>query len=250
MRLRQAVLAARDLDAAVDAATTILGTTVTFRDPAVAVFGLVNAVMPIGDTFLEIVSPVGADAPAARFLARHGGDAGYMVMLQTDDLATNRRRARELSIREVFETALDDIAAVHLHPRDVGGTLLSLDQPTPPAAWRWAGPAWENSDAARRDRHLRAVHIASESPRDLAERWAAVLVRSVRTESGDSFVIELDDGSQVRFAPANAANEGLVGVDIAAEDRTDIHARARAYGAPMSHDGFTLCGTRFRILDI
>ncbi len=241
MRLRQAVLAARDLDAAVDAATTILGTTVTFRDPAVAVFGLVNAVMPIGDTFLEIVSPVGADAPAARFLARHGGDAGYMVMLQTDDLATNRRRARELSIREVFETALDDIVAVHLHPRDVGGTLLSL---------RWAGPAWENSDAARRDRRLRAVHIASESPRDLAERWAAVLVRSVRTESGDSFVIELDDGSQVRFAPANAVNEGLVGVDIAAEDRTDIHARARAYGAPMSHDGFTLCGTRFRILDI
>ena len=43
----------------------------------------------------------------------------------------------------MWQITLDDIATVYLHPRDVGGALLSLDEPRPPASWRWAGPEWE-----------------------------------------------------------------------------------------------------------
>src|SRR5262249_29674914 len=92
MRLRQVALVARDLDRAATDFCAVLGIEVAFRDPGVATFGLHNAVMPIGDTFLEIVSPVEAKTTAGRFLERRGGDGGYMVIFQCDDLDPQRQR--------------------------------------------------------------------------------------------------------------------------------------------------------------
>ena len=80
MRLRQVVIAARDLETTVAHLTAVFGIEVSYRDPGVAEFGLVNAVMPIGDTFLEVISPVADRAPARRFLDRRGGDGGYMPL--------------------------------------------------------------------------------------------------------------------------------------------------------------------------
>ena len=66
MRLRQVVIVAHDLETTVGHLTAVLGIAVSFRDPGVAEFGLVNAVMPVGDTFLEVVSPVAATADSPR----------------------------------------------------------------------------------------------------------------------------------------------------------------------------------------
>ena len=57
MRLRQIALAAHDLDAATDLLCDVLGIEIGFRDPGVAEIGLVNAVMPVGSDFLQVVSP-------------------------------------------------------------------------------------------------------------------------------------------------------------------------------------------------
>src|SRR5262249_31391618 len=105
MRLRQVVIAARDLEETVAHLTTVLDLEVAFRDPAVAEFGLVNAVMPVGDTFLEVVSPVASTAPARRFLDRHG-DGGYMVILQSAALDEDRRRLAALGVRVVWQMDL------------------------------------------------------------------------------------------------------------------------------------------------
>src|SRR5215475_15973148 len=91
MRLRQIALAASDLEAATAVLCDVLGIGAPFRDPGVAVFGLENAVFAIGETFLEVVSPVRDDATAKRWIAKRGGDAGYMVIVQCDDLATLAR---------------------------------------------------------------------------------------------------------------------------------------------------------------
>ncbi|HUE26081.1 MAG TPA: VOC family protein, partial [Solirubrobacteraceae bacterium] len=147
LRLRQAVLAARDLDAVAGELSDRLGLSAPFADPGVGHFGLRNAVFCLGDTFLEVVSPVQPDTAAGRLIERRGGDSGYMTMFQLDDLAAARQRARSLGVREVFQVALDDMAEVHLHPADMRGAIVSLSEPTPPDAWRWGGPDWQARSA-------------------------------------------------------------------------------------------------------
>ena len=66
MWLRQIALVAHDLEPVVDRLEKVLGLKVAYRDPEVAVFGLVNAVMPVGGEFLEVVQPVKAAASPPR----------------------------------------------------------------------------------------------------------------------------------------------------------------------------------------
>src|SRR5713226_5795789 len=109
MRLRQVALVAHDLEPVVADLCAVLGIDVAFRDPGVREFGLHNAVMAIGDTFLEVVSPVQPDTTAGRYLERRGGDGGYMVILQCDDLDADRRRVADLGIRVVWQIDLPDM---------------------------------------------------------------------------------------------------------------------------------------------
>lgn len=171
-RLRQAVVAARDLDAVTTRLREALGLGEPFHDEAVGWFGLRNSVFALGDTFLEVVSPVREDAPAARVLDRRGADCGYMLMFQVADLAAARGRVREQRIREVFDFEQDDMREVHLHPSDMRGAIVSLSQPVPERSWRWAGPGWEDRSAAVR---LAGAKVAVRDPVVVEERWRAVL---------------------------------------------------------------------------
>src|SRR5688572_27823983 len=171
-RLRQAVLAARDLDAAVERLRSEHGLGEPFADPAVGYFGLRNAVFAIGDQFLEVVSPVRDDASAARFLERRGADCGYMVMFQVDDVAAARSRAREAGVREVFEVDMDDMTEAHLHPADMRGAIVSVSQPAPPDSWRWGGPGWRERSVPG---GITGMTVAVADPVATAERWAGVL---------------------------------------------------------------------------
>jgi Glyoxalase-like domain len=177
LRFRQAVLAARDLDRAVGELCAALPLGEPYADPGVGFFGLRNAVMPLGDTFVEVVSPVEDGTAAGRFLDRHG-DGAYMAMFQIDDLAGARERAARLGIREVWSIELDDITACHLHPADIGAAIVSLDRPVAPGSWRWAGP-WEPHG----DSTTTGLTLSAREPDELAARWREVLGR-----------LELDDG--------------------------------------------------------
>src|SRR5437660_1782400 len=156
MRLRQTVLVARDLDAVVGDLTAVLGIEVGFNDPLVREFGLRNAVMPIGDTFLEVVSPIDPKATAQRYLERRRGDGGYMLIVQCDDLDADRRRVADLGVRTVWKHDLPQIRGTHLHPKDTGGALLSLDDANPAESWHWAGPEWRDRKSTR----LNSSHVA------------------------------------------------------------------------------------------
>jgi hypothetical protein len=171
-RLRQAVLAARDLDAAVARLRGELGLGEPFSDPAVAYFGLRNAVFAIGDTFLEVVSPVAEDAPAARLLAKHGNEAGYMAMFQVDDVLATRERASANDVREVFAVDFEDIVESHFHPSDLGGAIVSASEPRPAESWRWGGPGWEERSVAGR---VTGIKVAVPDPSATRSRWNAVL---------------------------------------------------------------------------
>src|SRR5437763_3304913 len=139
VRLRQAVIAVRDLGDAAERLCRALTLAEPFSDPGVGYFGLRNAVFALGDTFLEVVSPVQDDTAAGRLLERRGGDCGYMLMFQVEDLAAARERARAEGIREVFEVSREDMSEVHLHPAGMRGAIVSLSRPEPPESWRWGG---------------------------------------------------------------------------------------------------------------
>jgi hypothetical protein len=85
-RLRQVALVARELEAGSASLRRALHLGEPFHDPGVGEFGLDNAVFSLGDTFLEVVAPVRADTTAGRYLARRGGDGGYMAIFQVADV--------------------------------------------------------------------------------------------------------------------------------------------------------------------
>jgi len=70
MRLRQIALASRNLDGLQTQLEHVLGLKVAYRDPGVGHYGLRNIVMPLGQSFLEIVEPIQeAPQPGASSIA-------------------------------------------------------------------------------------------------------------------------------------------------------------------------------------
>lgn len=247
MRLRQIAFAARERDATVADLRAVLGIEVSFNDPGVALFGLHNAVLPVGDAFLEVVSPTEEETAAGRYLQRRGGDCGYMVMVQVDDTPATRDRAAAQGVRVVWSIDLDDISGTHFHPRDLGGALLSVDTPRPQGAWRWAGPHWEAQRRTAVVDDLAAVDMTCADPSATAERWAALLGRPA-TRHGDIHEIALDAG-RLRFLPGAAAGEdGVVAIDLHATNRAAAIAAARTRGLAHGDDWVRVCGTTLRLV--
>jgi hypothetical protein len=215
-RIRQAVLVAADLEPLVTRLRAHLGRWVRipepYRDPGVAEFGVENAVLAVGDSFLEVLAPVRPDTAVGRHLARRGGGAGYMVMLQVTDMAATRRRVSALDVRVVWQVALPDATDLHLHPRDVPGALVAVDTMDPPGSWRWGGPAFTGRVAEPVAGGLVSLRVAVPDPRAAARRWAAVA--GVAPAPGT--MITLAGGRQlIEFVPETGAQAGLVGIGFA-----------------------------------
>lgn len=210
MRLRQVALVAAELDPVVEQLMAELGVGVVFRDPGVGEFGLHNALFTLGDTFLEVVAPTRDGTTAGRYLAKRGGDGGYMVILQCDDLDAERARVAELGVRTVWSVDLADMRGTHLHPADVGGAILSLDWADPPGSWRWAGPDWTPNNAGE----ITAVEIQASDPHGMAARWSEVL----GSPAVDG-VVTLTRG-EIRFVPdTDGRGDGVCAVEISGGGR-------------------------------
>jgi glyoxalase-like protein len=248
MRLRQIALVAKDLQKVVDDLCAVLGIEVCFHDPGVEEFGLHNALMPIGTSFLEVVSPLREGTTAGRLLERRRGDGGYMVIVQTDDLAGARKRVEELGVRIVWQVELPDAATIHLHPRDVGAAIVSFDQMKPPDSWRWAGPEWREHVHTDVTRRLVGAELQSADPAALAKRWSQVFGRPERACPDGSHELALDVG-RLRFVPdRDGRGEGVSGIDVEVMDPTEVLHRARARGLSATADSVELCGTRVRLV--
>lgn len=247
MRIRQVALVARELEPALEELCAVFGLEVCYRDPGVEVFGLENGLMPVGDTFLEVVSPVREGTSAGRLLDRRGGDGGYMVIVQDEDLAAHRRRLQDLGVRIVWEATLPDIATVHLHPRDVGAAILSLDVADPPESWRWAGPDWQARVRTGLVDRIVGVELQGSDPVALAQRWAQVLDRPARSLPDGTQHIDLEGGA-LRFVPdRDGRGEGVSGVELRVVDRPRLLDAAASRGLAVGKDGVEVCGTRFRL---
>lgn len=231
MRLRQIALVARDLRPVEQAICTTLGLEVCYRDPGLAVFGLRHGLYPIGDRILEVVVPKEPGTTAERFLDRRGGDGGYMVLVQVDDLERERQRLADSGIRIAYEAKGDGIHGLHLHPKDVGGAIVSIDQ-ADADTWRWAGNDWRYHSRTDVVTDLVAIEIQADAPDEMARRWSVALGRPL----SDGPAIELSDAT-IRFTQAtDGRGDGLAAADLVATDRS------------WAGGSFDLCGTRFNLV--
>ena len=247
MRLRQIALVAHDLQKSRADIVTVLGLGADYADPGVGHFGLENAVWPIGDTFLEVVSPKQPGTTAGRLLDKRGGDGGYMTIFQVPDIAAARARASGHGVRFVWTTDRDDgVAASHLHPKDTGGALISMDQMTPPERWEWGGPDWETAARTEVATAIVGAEVQAEDPAVMSRRWADILGLE-RAETGGVWRLALDDG-EIRFvAISDGRGEALGGFDVAVRDPAAVRSVAEARGLVAADGEVRLAGARVRL---
>jgi hypothetical protein len=208
VRLRQAVIVAAELEPVSRALRSTLGLREPFRDPGVGEFGLENAVFALGDCFLEVISPRQPGTAAGRWLERHGGDGGYMVIFDLEDLDGARQRAEHLGVRVVWRIDLPDISGTHLHPADMRGAIVSLDRSDPYGTWRWGGPQWTGQSGEGAAGHLAGITVAVEDPAAVAARWGEVL--GVPVSGGERPTLALDGGEVAFEQAADQRGERIV----------------------------------------
>jgi hypothetical protein len=213
IRLRQVALVARDLDAVVGELCDRFGLEVCFNDPGVAAFGLRNALMLIGDQFLEVVSPTRAGTTAGRLLDKRGGDGGYMAIYEVDDLDRREADLERSGVRVVWRGDLPQIRGRHLHPADVGGAIVSIDQPVPNGAWHWGGPSWRPHTHNRVVTSIAGVVVGARDPAAMRSRWQ-----------------ECGVDHAVRFQPAGPRGEGIDELELVATDRRHAGDEVRLCG--------------------
>ncbi|MBF6559110.1 MAG: VOC family protein [Candidatus Binataceae bacterium] len=261
IRLRQICLVAEKLAPVIADFKAVLGLEVCFKDPEVAVFGLENSLMPVGDNFIEVVAPTKDNTAAGRYLKRRKGDGGYMVICQCDSHATQlarKARAATLSVRLVLDHETPAFHAMQLHPADTGGAFFEIDwdaKGEPTGTWSPAGGAkWTAARRLEVVTAYRAVELQAADPRALAERWSTIAEIALRKDAQGRLAMPLEN-AEVRFVGlSDDRGEGLAGIDIAVADRDRLVAAATARGCRVGRnehgqvDQVELCGTRFYLV--
>jgi len=229
IRLRQVALVASELSRVLGELHETFGLEVAFRDPGVATFGLQNAVLPVGNQFIEVVSPVEEGTAGGRQLERLGGDGGYMVICHTDDHPTVRARVAELGVRTAIDVEDHGYRIMQLHPSDTGGSFLEIDfQPggeDPNGPWMPAGPEWQQARRTDVVSGITAVQVQSRDPGKTAARWGEITALDVANGA-----LQLDNAT-VTFVEGPI--DSLVGVTLVATDRARAGEQRR------------ICGVRF-----
>ena len=248
MRLRQIALVGQDLEAATADIVAVLGLGAAYADPGVGKFGLKNAVWPVGDTFLEVVTPKAPGTTAGRLLEKRDGDGGYMVILQVPDIAGARSHIQAAGARVIEQVDIPGkVSMSHIHPKDIGGAILSVDQMIPPEAWEWGGPHWQASVQTGTSVAIVGGELQGDDPAGMAARWARALgCEAVAMQGGWRIAL---DRSELRFVNASdGRGEGLGAFDVAVHDPATVRARAKARGLLDADGEVALCGARVRLV--
>ncbi|GAB0496928.1 hypothetical protein MMPV_008249 [Pyropia vietnamensis] len=129
-RLNHVAVAVPDLAAATAFYRDVLGAAVS-APAAQAAHGVTTVFVGLGNTQLELLSPLGTDSPIANFLARRPAGGIHHVCVEVGDLpaavAVLRSRGVRLLADEI-KVGAHGKGVMFLHPGDCGGVLLELEQ--------------------------------------------------------------------------------------------------------------------------
>lgn len=251
-RLRQICLAAPTLTPAVGQLQRLFGLGAPYVDPHVAKYGLVNAVLAVGHQFIELVAPVQGDAPLHRFLARHPGGAGYIVILDNDDIDRRRQHLQGLDARLITDLGHDGFHTLQVHPRDAGACMLEFDHTDGGEAWDGpyapAGPQWQQQIRPGSISGFAGVVLRGADPVALTARWAALIGVAATAGGLGRQQIVLDGGFIAFEALAAGEAEGLAELVLHTFDPAAVLREAVALGLPVDADSLLLAGVRWRLV--
>lgn len=252
LRLRQIALVAHELAPVLDDLHAVFGLEPAFRDPGVKTFGLENAVIPVGQQFLEVVAPIRAGTTAGRYLERRNGDGGYMVITQIDSHAEVKPRVDGLGIRKVLEFDHDAYHCMQLHPADTGGSFLEIDVQEGgedlDGPWEPAGPSWQPHARTHVVNGIAAVELQLADPAKVAARWSEIVAIDLGADGAGLPSLELQNAT-LRFVPdTDGRGDGLGGIDLAAVDPDAAKAAASSRGLLGADGIIAICGMRIRLV--
>ena len=122
-------IAVPDLDQAVDFYRRAFGVQVVHEETNEEQ-GVREAMLAVGDGFIQLLAPLRADSPIGRFLERQGPGI-QQVAFGVDDVQDAARRLRAAGVRMLYEEAKTGTAGSLVnfaHPKDCGGVLIELVQ--------------------------------------------------------------------------------------------------------------------------
>ncbi|MBV1702499.1 MAG: methylmalonyl-CoA epimerase [Hyphomicrobiales bacterium] len=130
-RLNHVAIVVRDLDASTALYRDVLGAQVSQR-MALPAHGVSVVFVELPNSKVELLEPLGADSPIAKFLESNPNGGMHHICYEVDDILAARDRLKANGAR-VLGDGTPKIGAhnkpvLFLHPKDFNGTLIELEQ--------------------------------------------------------------------------------------------------------------------------
>ena len=129
-RIHHLGIAVRSIESALQLYRDALGFE-AMEEALVAAEGVKIAMLPAGESKVELLEPVAPDSPVGRFLAKHG-EGLHHVALEVEDLDAAIARVKAAGARLIGSEArlsADGYRYVFVHPKSAGGVLVELIEP-------------------------------------------------------------------------------------------------------------------------
>ena len=88
------------------------------------------AMLPIGESRVELLEPTSEDSPISKFLEKRGGGIHH-IAVEVDDIEASLQQLKDKGMRLIDETprvGAEDCLVAFVHPGSTGGVLLELAQ--------------------------------------------------------------------------------------------------------------------------
>ena len=130
-RLNHVAIAVRDMEKAADVYRKTLGADVSAKVPQPE-HGVSTVFITLPNTKIELLEPLGAESPIAKFLERNPDGGIHHICYEVDDIIAARDQLTKQGAR-VLGSGEPKIGAhgkpvLFLHPKDFCGTLVELEQ--------------------------------------------------------------------------------------------------------------------------
>lgn len=122
-------IAVRDLEAAIAYYRDTYGADVEHRE-VVEKDGVEEALLPVADSYVQLLTPVRTDSPVAKYLETRG-EGIHHVGYRVDDVAAALERVKQQGHRvidEVPRPGSRGTTVAFVHPKEAFGTLIELVQ--------------------------------------------------------------------------------------------------------------------------